>query len=42
MDGRGLSRKALSDTRALCRSDLTADEREDIDKAINLIDRMLG
>jgi hypothetical protein len=41
-DGWELSRKALSDTRALCRSDLTADEREDIDRAINLIDRMLG
>ena len=40
-DGWELSREALSSTRALCRNELKPDEAEDIDRAINLIDRML-
>jgi hypothetical protein len=41
-DGWGDCRKALADTRALCRDELRPDEEEDLHKAMNLIDRMLA
>lgn len=40
-DGWEDCRRALASTRALCRDELTPDEAEGIDKAMNLIDRML-
>ena len=42
MDGWEGCRKALADTRALCRDELTPDEEENIHKAMNIIDRMLA
>lgn len=41
-DGWELCRKALADTRALCREKLKQDEVEIIHTAMNIIDRMLG
>lgn len=40
-DGWECCRKALADTRALCRDDLKEDEIADINKAMNIIDGML-
>jgi hypothetical protein len=40
-DGWEDCRRALANTRALCRDELKPDEEEDINKAMNLIDRML-
>jgi hypothetical protein len=41
-DGWEDCRAALRSTRALCRDDLREDERKDINRAMNLIDRMLA
>ncbi len=40
-DGWESCREALGETRALCRDYLLDDEMEDIEKAVNLIDRVL-
>ncbi len=41
-DGWEECRRALADTRAFCNNDLQPDETENIDTAINLINRMLA
>lgn len=41
-DGWEISRTALADTRALCRDELKDDEEDDINEAMNIIDRMLA
>ena len=40
-DGWEDCRNALASTRAFCRDDLKEDEMQDIDLALNIIDRML-
>ncbi len=41
-DGWELCQESLKDTRALCKGELLEDEAKDLNRAINLIDRMLA
>ncbi|MEA3428248.1 MAG: hypothetical protein U9Q84_03290 [Thermodesulfobacteriota bacterium] len=41
-DGWEQCRDTLKDTRALCRDDLTENEKRDLHRATNIIDRMLS